>query len=1013
MRKSEGKQYGYIILPIGVPADVAPEEALDNHEKYKVVWQVLQALRAHDDRFNAIINKIELNSERTSQIQVIGVGAGDGHEDGDGGTATVVQTTMDFPHLEDWENAIFAKIVVKCGNRRYWEQWAKDVAGIAERHVTRIKALLEDADPKYRLKFERFLKGLRKTLNPSISADDAIEMLAQHMVTKPVFDALFANYEFTKLNPVSKTMQKMLDLLEEQSLDKETGTLTKFYESVKERVDGVDNAQGRQKIVVELYDKFFREAFPKMSERLGIVYTPIEIVDFIIRSADEALKSEFGMGLSDKDVHVLDPFTGTGTFIVRLLQSGIIKREDLRRKFREELHANELVLLAYYIAAINIEEAFHDQADGGYEPFDGILLTDTFQLTEGENYFDEESFQANSERAKKQNKRDIRVIIGNPPYSAGQESQNDNNQNMSYPRLDGRIDQTYARTSSAALRRSIYNSYIRAIRWATDRIKDDGIICFVTDGGFIDGNAMDGLRGALVDEFTSIHIFNLRGNQRTQGEESRREGGKVFGSGSRQPIAITLLIKNSSKKRDGVVHYHDIGDYLTREVKLAKVQEFASMSGLPLKKLIPNKNNDWVNQRDEAFEKFVPLGLKEERGESTSKSIFITYSLGISTNRDAWSYNFSAKKVVGNMTVMTNTYNEQVEHLKKVRSKATSKTQKLLDILNNDPAKIKWSSSLHRLCEKGVKIHLDKSAIREAQYRPFCAIQLCAQRQLIERPGKMFSFFPTPDAENRVIAISGVGATCEFSALMSRRPVDLELVSHCQSFPLFTHHEQEDGAQLDLIADTGRKSNITDFSLEKFRSSYSDSKISKEDIFYYIYGLLHSQEYRTRFASDLGKSLARVPLASDFWAFSIAGRKLADLHVNYEAAKPYPGIKQHSGELNLDASKLYQVEKMRFGKKGGEQDKTVIQYNSHITLSGIPLEAYEYVVNGKPAISWIMERYQMSKDKDNGILNNPNDWAKEQGDPEYILKLLKSIVTVSMETIKVVNSLPPLNEKTN
>ena len=1014
MRKSEGKQYGYIILPIGVPADVAPEEALDNHEKYKVVWQVLQALRAHDDRFNAIINKIELNSERTSQIQVIGVGAGDGHEDGDGGTATVVQTTMDFPHLEDWENAIFAKIVVKCGNRRYWEQWAKDVAGIAERHVTRIKALLEDADPKYRLKFERFLKGLRKTLNPSITDDDAIEMLAQHMVTKPVFDALFANYEFTKLNPVSKTMQRMLDLLEEQSLDKETGTLTKFYESVKERVDGVDNAQGRQKIVVELYDKFFREAFPKMSERLGIVYTPIEIVDFIIRSADEALQSEFGMGLSDKDVHVLDPFTGTGTFIVRLLQSGIIRKEDLRRKFREELHANELVLLAYYIAAINIEEAFHDQAQGGYEPFDGILLTDTFQLTEGEGQFDDDNFQANSERAKRQNKKDIRVIIGNPPYSAGQDSQNDNNQGMDYPVLDGRIELTYAKSSSAASKNKLYNSYIRALRWASDRVKDNGIICFVTDAGFLDGNGTDGLRGALVGEFTSLHVFNLRGNARTSGEERRKEKGNVFGEGSRQPIAITLLIKNSSKKSEGLVRYYDIGDYLTREQKLERVQNFSSMAGLTFKKLKPNKNNDWINQRDEAFEQFIPIGSKEERGEINSRSIFISYAQGVQSGRDAWSYNFSKAKLARNIDATIRVYNEQVEQVKRMRAKGSSREVKIQDLVENDPTKIRWTGSLHQLCEKGFEMTFDKEGIRDACYRPFVALKLYFEKNFTYRLGKLSSFFPKPDSDNLVIGITGVGSTSDFSALISKRPLDVQSMSNSQCFALYTYHQKDEGDLLNLDGGAGgKKSNITDYALERFQSTYSDKKISKEDIFYYVYGILHSSEYKNRFASDLGKSLARIPLAGDFWAFSKAGRKLAELHVGYEKAKPYPGIKQHTNELSLDASKLYLVEKLRFGKKGKDQDMSVIQYNSHITLSGIPLEAYDYVVNGKSAIAWIMDRYQMDKDKDSGIVNNPNDWAKELGDPEYILKLLKSVVTVSMETMKVVNSLPPLNEKTN
>jgi predicted helicase len=1012
MRLAEGKKYGYIILPIGVPADMAPEEALNNHEKYKVVWQVLQALRAHDDRFNAIINQIDLNAERTKRIQVIGVGA-DGHGDGVNDNDGPVQTTFEFPQLEEWENAIFAKIVVKCGNRRYWEDWAKDIAQIAERHVTRIKALVDGANPKHKTQFERFLKGLRKTLNPSIAEEDAIEMLAQHMITKPVFDALFENYEFAKLNPVSKTMQRMVDLLEEQSIEKETETLTRFYHSVRERAQGVDNAQGRQKIIYELYDKFFRNAFPKMSSRLGIVYTPIEVVDFIINSANEALKSEFGASLSDEGIHVLDPFTGTGTFVVRLLQSGIIKPSDLERKYRHELHANELVLLAYYIAAINIEEAFHGQTKGQYQPFDGVLLTDTFQLRETkgqQSQFEEEGFQANTERSKRQNSQDIRVIIGNPPYNAGQESQNENNQNIKYEQLDRRIDETYAQWSKAANKNSLYNSYIRGIRWASDRIGDDGIICFVTDGGFIDGNAMDGLRKAFTSEFTSISIFNLRGNQRTQGEESRREGGKIFGSGSRQPIAITLLVKNSKKKKQGVINYYDIGDYLTREQKLEKVEKFASMAKLPLRPLRPNKDNDWINQRDEAFEKFIPIGSKDERGATDAQSIFISFSRGAETGKDPWCYNFSKRKLTKNITSMVGVYNQQIEVLKKARSKPGGNKIDAQDVVENDPKKVKWTSSLISLCERGTQIKADPKWVRTVAYRPFCNSNLFAQPKLLHRPGKIHEYFPKQDSENLVITVTGVGASTEFSVLASNKPVDVQSMSNSQCFGLYLYDDSEEDDQPDLLGAGGRTSNISSRTLSEFRRIYDDRKISEVDIFYYVYGVMHSEEYRSRFASDLGKMLARIPYASDFRTFSKAGKALCDLHVGYEDAKPFP-TKDVSDELSLDEGKLYLVEKMRFGKLGSEADKTKIQYNSHITLTGIPMEAYDYVVNGRPAIEWIMERYQLRRDADSDIVNDPNDWAKEHGDPKYILTLLKRVITISIETMKIVRSLPPLNEK--
>lgn len=452
MRKAEGKKYGYIILPVGIPAGMSPDVALKDNQKYKVIWQVLQALRAHDDRFNATVNKIELNQKRPPQINIIGVGGKDGT--GEGGknpnTSKNVQLELNFP-IQEWRDAIYAKIVVKCGDRRYWEDWAKDVAVIAERHTTRIKALLENSESNAKQAFDEFLKGLHNNLNPNVTKDEAIEMLSQHLITKPVFDALFEGYEFTKSNPVSQTMQKMLDVLEGQSLEKEVRTLEKFYQSVRDRASGIDNAEGKQRIIIELYDKFFRAAFPRLVERLGIVYTPVEIVDFIIKSADYALKQEFGVSLTDEGVHILDPFTGTGTFMVRLLQSGLIKPEDLQRKFTSELHANEIVLLAYYIAAINIEETYHYLSGNDYQPFNGIVLTDTFQMFENEGYLMEKIFPENNQRVVNQKQRDITVIIGNPPYSAGQSNANDNNQNLKYEKLDDRLSSTYIEKSSKSV----------------------------------------------------------------------------------------------------------------------------------------------------------------------------------------------------------------------------------------------------------------------------------------------------------------------------------------------------------------------------------------------------------------------------------------------------------------------------------------------------------------------------------------------------------------------------------
>ncbi|WP_243374592.1 type ISP restriction/modification enzyme [Geotalea sp. SG265] len=1015
MRKADNKKYGYIILPIGIPADMAPEEALKDNQKYKVVWQVLQALRAHDDRFNATINQIELNKSRPDQIRVIGVGGGkdDGEDPGSGkdakggdGTTKPVQFAFNFPHLEEWRDAIFAKIVIKCGDRRYWESWAKDVAEIAERHVTRIKALLEDSGHQHRLAFDEFLAGLRTNLNPSIDEADAIEMLSQHLITRPVFDALFEGYEFTQQNPVSLSMQKMLDLLERQALEKETTSLEKFYTSVKERARGIDNAAGKQTIIKELYDKFFNTAFPRMAERLGIVYTPVEVVDFIIKSVDDALRQEFGVNVATKGVHILDPFTGTATFIVRLLQSGLIKPEDLPYKYKNELHANEIVLLAYYVAAINIEETYHSITGGDYQPFEGIVLTDTFQLSEQRDPIPHKDFPENSERANRQNKTDIRVIIGNPPYSAGQTSENDANKNLKYPQLDARIRGTYAEHSTATNKNSLYDSYIRSFRWASDRIKDKGIVCYVSNGSFIDGNAMDGLRKCLTDEFTSIYCFNLRGNQRTSGETSRMEGGKIFGSGSRASIAITLLIKNPEKQGNCKLFYHDIGDYLSREEKLKIITAFGGIKGIHWKQLQPNSSHDWINQRDPAFERFLPLGDKEDK---TAQTIFGTYSGGLKTNRDTWAYNSSKQNLTQNMSGMAEFYNEQVkayqEYCGRVEKGKRLEVEKFID---NNPQRISWSRGLKNDLERFINRDFKPSSVVSGMYRPYFKQWAYFDKYFNDMVYQMPKFFPNNDTKNLIISICGVGVTKEFSVIITDCLPDVQLQANGQCFPLYAYVKNEIAGGLFDTATSGeyiRKDNLTDYILKEFRTVYG-AKVGKEDIFFYVYGVLHSPEYKRRFEADLKKMLPRIPLVKDFWAFSEAGRKLAKWHLDYETVEPYK-LQESSNALDLDPKNHFKVSKMTFTKKGKDVDKSTIIYNSNVVLTGIPLEAYEYIVNGKSAIEWIMERYQVTKDKDSQIINDPNHWSS---DPRYIIDLVKRIVTVSMETMKIIKGLPPLEE---
>jgi predicted helicase len=1012
MRKASNKKYGYIIIPVIVPSDIEADKALDDNKRYSVVWTVLNALRAHDDRFNAIVNKIELNTKRPEQI-LIGRPEYSFDDFGNpivaepqveyGNTNLSQQLALQFEQLQD---VVFARMVQKVGSKQYWEQWAKDVAQIAERHEERIRRLIKEND-KYRKEFEKFVIGLQKNINPNISDDMAIEMLSQHLITAPVFEALFEGYSFVKKNPISKAMQKMLDLLEEQALEKDTQSLTKFYESVKKKAEGIDNAEGKQKIILELYEKYFKTAMPKMVEKLGIVYTPVEVVDFIIQSVNDVLKKEFDRSLSDENIHILDPFTGTGTFISRLIQSGLIKKKDLKRKYEDEIHANEIVLLAYYIAAVNIENAYHDTiGETDYSAFDGICLTDTFQLGEidaSEKMYSE-IFPQNSARVAKQKKAPLRVIIGNPPYSVGQKSANDNSQNQKYERLDSRIANTYAKETDATNKNSLYDSYIKAFRWSTDRLtKDGGIVCFVSNGSWIDGNAQDGFRKYLEKEFSSIYVFNTRGNARTQGELRRKEAGNVFGAGTRTPIAITLLVKKSKEEKEKrKIYYHDIGDYLNREEKLLRIKKFNSVENnqMQWETLEPNEHGDWISMRNDLFETFISLGDKE----SKNTSVFFTpyYSNGIKTNRDAWCYNSSKRIVETSIQKTISFFNEQT--LKYKKAKETNSNLKVEDFIDFDSTKISWDRENKADVVKELEYKYERDSLRVGIYRPFFKQRVYFNRKLNNCIYQQYKHFPQKELSNISICVSGVGVTKDFSAIITNTLPDLELIGKSQCFPLYLY-EHHDVKNLTLFDKGGegeyiRRDGVSNFILERAKKQYGKN-VTKEDIFYYVYGFLHSPEYRIKFANDLKKMLPRLPLVDDvkdFWKFSKAGRALAELHINYESTPPYEGVKVKGAE-----KKNFKVEKMRFPKK---DQKDTILYNSVITIENIPAKAYEYVVNGKSAIEWIMERYQITTHKESGITNNPNDWADEVGNPRYILDLLLSIINVSVQTVDIVEGLP-------
>ena len=1024
MRSFKDKKYGYIIIPVIVPNDVKPEDALNDNERFKVVWDILNALRSHDENFNAHVNQINLNKKRPSKIVVAGVPRGQ-YTIGQGGPKdravnlsnedVARQLDLQFGELQ---NGIFARLVEKVGDKMYWENWGKSIGDIAQKFMDRINLLIKENANAHKY-FEDFLGGLHKNINDSISEEDAVGMLAQHMITRPVFDALFKEYQFVNNNAVSRSMQDMIEVLESEGMEMDTAVLDKFYQSVRNNVSNIDNLEGKQTIIKNLYEKFFKGAFPKTVEKLGIVYTPVECVDFIIHSVEDILQSEFNTSLTNENVHILDPFTGTGTFITRLLQSGLIKKEDMLRKYKNEIHCNEIVLLAYYIADVNIESVFHDiMKPEHYENYDGICLTDTFQLNEhGDNDIFSQLFPENSERLKKQKNAPVRVIIGNPPYKGKSKDGNEKINFAKYPLLENRIKNTFAEGSDTTNTNVLGDSYIKAFRWALDRIEqagNNGVVAFITNSGWIDKPTFKGFRKSLQNEVSDIFVLDLKGAIRGKaGEAAKREGQNVFDILT--GVAITILVKKAGHKGNANIHYYNIGNYLKKEEKLKKLVSFkSSLSGrIEWTDIIPSPDFDWLNQRTDDFKDLIPI-FPEKKFIAASQSFFITYSLGLASGRDDWDYSFSESKLEDNIKSMIINYNQEVDRY-------LSEKNKIEDIdtwINQDSTRISWNRNLKQFLEKGYKLSWIQNRVFVSQYRPFVRQYVYFEKDMNAMQYQNNKLFPTLEKENLVICVSGLSSRLDFtSAFIVTSITDLNLLdAGTQCFPLYWYEENKNRQKTLFDEETGedyiRRDGITDWILKEVRSRYGTREITKEMIFYYIYGLLHSEDYRQRFAADLKKSLPRIPIVErveDFMDFYKYGKKLADLHLNYEDVPAYEGcdvrIADYVETENYNAYNHFHVDKMRFKSK---DDKSTIIYNGNITIENIPAKAYEYIVNGKSAIEWIVERYCVSRDKKSLIMNDANDWGKEHHKPRYILDLLLSVINVSVQTVDIVKALPKL-----
>lgn len=1038
MRKFGGgneKIYGYIIIPVVINDEKLTDATLSNNEDYKVVWQVVQALRSHDERLDTQINKIGVTGKMPDCIccidtfippvakskAIVGSLKAEAREGFDSDDPSIAdRMAQDFKvslpsedELRSNEQLFSARLVKNCGNRLYWEDWSKNIGDVTNNIALKIEQQIS-TDTKVQNAFNKFTKNFKALLNPGISDKDCVNMLSEHIVTLPVLKAIFNENSIIDLNPVTQIMESMVKKL--KGLESEIKALEPFYDSVRKTVAGVTSKEGRQEIIRKLFEKFFKYALPSSAEKFGIVYTPIEIVDFIINSVSDVLKNEFNESIANKGVKILDPFTGTGTFIVRVLdklKSLGISDEDFTHKYNHDIWTNEIMLLAYYISLINIEDTY-GKIVGKFSPFNHDVLTDTFELEEkkSKNYqpvlFEEDDFKIANEKADEEQAQDIRIIIGNPPYSVGQKNAMDNNSNTSYPNLDERISGTYGANVNSGLIKGLYDSYIRAFRWASDRVGDNGVISFVSNGSYVDNLSFSGFRRELLKEFNHVYVFNLRGNCRSSGEFRKKEAGNVFGEGSRTLICIITLVKHKGQPFDGFVHYKDIGDYLSREEKLKILKESESISNLEWENIYPDKRNDWINQTNEEFEKLLPL-VKSEKNNTSFSLYDGNVSIGVMAARDDWVIGFNSKIILDNMKTFVETFNNEQNRILTLlkQSKIISSKEKLDFAKRNvtfDKTKIKWSEDLVKRLLRGHSIKIDDN-IRDIMYRPFVKKKLYFDPIVLDRIGKWLNITPTKNDRNLNITFSVPPLKKTFSALAINIISDIHCMEQAQSIPVEWINDNTQGSLFEFAGFDQNEDTLNDKALSLFKERYGDKSITSSSVFSYIYAVLSSKSYREKYSNNLGKETPKIPFLKDFEKWSEIGKKLIDLHLNYEKAPAYQEVKIEYKKKDMTKDD-YRVTKIKFLSK---DRKDTIIFNDNITISNIPLEAYDYVVNGRSPLEWVMDQYQYTVDKESGIIDDPNLYDEEKGG-KYVFDLILSLITVSLETQKLIKELPEYKE---
>ncbi|WP_305866081.1 DEAD/DEAH box helicase [Helicobacter pylori] len=989
MRKAKRKKRGYIILPIALEESEIQnlDEAVKN-TNFKNIWKVIKALRSHDP---------SLVDEATFKEKIKIFGSDDESNPNDeeelekdktehqNDPKQAQKTLFDAILLQDLANAVYNVMPTKLGDRNYWENFAKKTGNIAKTLNERLKELF-GKNPEI---FDNFLTSLRDNIHQGIKNEEALDMIVSHIITKPIFDALFGD---NIKNPIAKALDKMVLKLSDLGLEGETKDLKNLYESVKTEATHAKSQKSQQELIKNLYNTFFKEAFKKQSEKLGIVYMPIEVVDFILRATNGILKKHFNTDFNDKNITIFDPFTGTGSFIARLLSkdNNLISDEALKEKFLNHLFAFDIVLLSYYIALINITQAAQNR-DSSLKNFKNIALTDSLDYLEEKSAKGVipgfEDLKENQEIKDTLAGQNIRVIIGNPPYSSGAKSENDNNQNLSHPKLEKLVYEKYGKNSTAKVGKTTRDTLIHSIYMASELLKDRGVIGFVVNGSFIDSKSADGFRKCVAKEFSHLYVLNLRGNARTSGEERKKEGDGIFDSGSRATVAIVFFVKDKSVP-DNTIFYYEVEDYLKREAKLNLIANFENLESVPFKEITPNDKGDWINQREDAFDKLIPLKRDKKR---QNPSIFDINSGGVVTGRDPWVYNFSPKILTQSVQKCIDTYNADLKRFNerfreafKQRIQGVKKAD-LYKHLNDkeittDQTKIAWVQNLKTQLIKGKKLDdFSQEKISVSLYRPFNKQYFYYERELAWSFCSMKKIFPDKSVRNVVIN-TGVGKA--FSALISSEIPCLDLLPHNQAYPLYYYD------------DLGNRYNaISGYALNLFRRHYQDNAITEEEIFYYIYAIFHHKGYLEKYKNSLAKEAPRIALSEDFKELSILGKELAKLHLNYESGEMHASV-EYKTLMNAKIEGYYDVTKMT--KKGDS-----ILYNHHITITQIPKKAFNYVVNGKSAIDWVIERYSITTDKDSLIENNPNDYAGGK----YVFELLCRVIKLSEKSVDLIEKI--------